>query len=332
MRNRWFLALVVASSAVVLSVTVVAAEPDKPIRIGMIGLDTSHVIAFSNLLNNPNATGDLADVQVVAGFPGGTDIPASADRVEKFTQQLREKGIEIVGSIDELLPKVDAVMIESVDGRPHLEQARPVFAAGKPLFIDKPFAGSLADAIEIVELSQKTGVPFFSCSSSRFSPDFQAVRKGEAGFGEIKRVTAHGPMSTEPHHPDLYWYGIHGCEVLYTILGSGCKTVTREGPQRVVGVWSDGRVGIFEGGGSIGAEVEGTEKSGSAGKYGGYGPLVEQIALFFKTRKPPIDAAETLELMAYMEAADESKRRGGEEVTIEEVMEKARKVVAERQK
>jgi len=303
MRYRSFIAVVAALCVASLATGVFAAEPAKPIRIGMIGLDTSHVIAFANLLNNPNATGDLADVQVVAGFPGGTDIPASADRVEKFTQQLREKGIEIVGSIEELLPKIDAVMIESVDGRPHLEQARPVFAAGKPLFIDKPFAGSLADAIEIV------------CSSSRFSPDFQAIRRGEADFGEIKRCTAHGPMSIEPHHPDLYWYGIHGCEILYTIMGPGCKTVVREGPQKVVGVWADGRVGIFEGGGGYGAEVEGTKKSGPAGKYGGYEPLVRQVARFFKTGKPPIDPAETLELMAYMEAADESKRRGGEEVT-----------------
>jgi len=332
MRNHWFLSLLVASCVIGFVGTTVAAEPAGPIRIGMIGLDTSHVIAFSNLLNKPDATGELADVKVVAGFPGGTDIPASADRVEKFTGQLREKGIEIVGSIDELLPKVDAVMIESVDGRPHLEQARPVFAAGKPMFIDKPFAGSLADAIEIVDLSKMHNVPFFSCSSTRFSPDFQAIRRGEAGFGEIKRCVAHSPMSIEPHHPDLFWYGIHGCEILYTIMGPGCKTVVREGPQKVVGTWADGRVGIFEAAKGYGAEVEGTKKSGPAGKYGGYQPLVHQVARFFKTGKPPVDAQETLELMAFMEAADESKRRGGEPVTIEEVMEKARKVVAERQK
>jgi len=331
MHYRHFLPLAAAICALCFGADGLADEPSKPIRLGMIGLDTSHVIAFTKVINDPNATGVLADVRIVAGFPGGTDIPASADRVDKFTEQLRSQGIEICGSIEELLGKVDAVMIESVDGRPHLEQARPVFAAGKRVFIDKPMAGSLADAIEIVELSKKHNVPFFSSSSTRFSPDFQAIRRGESKFGEIKRCVAYGPMSVEPHHPDLYWYGIHGCEILYTIMGPGCKTVTRAGPEKVVGVWADGREGIFEAGKGYGAEVEGTKASGPAGKYVGYGPLLVEIARFFKTGKPPIDPAETLELMAFMEAADESKRRGGEPVSIEEVIAKARKAVEKRQ-
>ncbi len=332
MRRRSLLALVSFLFAAQGTALLSADESAGPIRVGMIGLDTSHVIAFTKVINNPNAEGDLADIQIVAAFPGGTDIPASADRVGKFTQQLREQGIEIVDSIEKLLPKVDAVMIESVDGRPHLEQARPVFAAGKPAFIDKPMAGSLADAIEIADLAKKHGVAFFSSSSTRFSPDFQAIRQGRAGFGQIKQCTAHSPMSIEPHHPDLYWYGIHGCEILYTIMGPGCKTVTRAAPERVVGAWPDGRVGIFEATKGYGAEVEGTKSSGPAGKYAGYVPLVEEIARFFKTGKPPVEVAETLELMAFMEAADESKRRGGEAVAIDEVIAKARKVVAERQK
>lgn len=301
-----------------------AEELSGPLKAGIIGLDTSHVIAFTRILNDPKATGDLADVTVVAGYPGGSpDIPSSRDRVGKYTEQLRGQGIEICGSIDELLGKVDVVLLESVDGRPHLEQVRPVFAAGKRVFIDKPFAGSLADAVEIVRLSKKHKVPFFSSSSTRFSPDFQGIRRGKSRFGRVKGCVATSPMSIEPHHPDLFWYGVHGVEILYTIMGPGCKTVTRVQQDKVVGVWKDGRVGTYQKG-DYGAMVEGTEASGEAGKYAGYGPLVAEIAKFFKTGKPPIDPQETLELFAFMEAADESKRQGGKAVTIESVLKKAR--------
>jgi len=302
-----------------------AEEPIKPLRAGIIGLDTSHVIAFTRLINDPKATGDLADVTVVAGFPGGSpDVPASADRVEKFTEQLRGMGLEICDSIDELLTRVDVVLLESVDGRPHLAQVKPVFAAGKRVFIDKPFAGSLADAIEIVRLSEKHNVPFFSSSSTRFSPAFQAIRNKTSPFGEIKSCVASSPMSIEPHHPDLFWYGVHGVEILYTIMGPGCQTVTRAEQNKVVGVWADGRTGTFLGNNEYGATVEGSKASGPAGKYEGYKPLVVEICRFFKTGKPPVDPQETLELFAFMEAADESKRQGGTAVTIESVMKKAR--------
>jgi predicted dehydrogenase len=331
MRFRSFcLSILLGLFVVAPGTLVLAGEPAGPLRAGIIGLDTSHVIAFTRILNDPGATGDLADVTVVAGYPGGSpDIPASRDRVEKFTEQLRGMGIEICDSIDQLLEKVDVVLLESVDGRPHLEQVRPVFAAGKRVFIDKPLAGSLADAVEIVRLSEKHKVPFFSSSSTRFSPDFQAIRKGNSRFGKVKSCVATSPMSIEPHHPDLFWYGVHGVEILYTIMGPGCKTVTRVEQEKVVGLWNDGRVGTYQKG-DHGATVEGTEASGEAGKHPGYGPLVTEIAKFFKTGKPPVDPRETLELFAFMEAADQSKRQGGKAVTIEEVLEKARKAAAER--
>src|SRR5436309_19767 len=92
-------------------------KSEKPplIRIGIIGLDTSHCVAFTSILQKPDNTGELAGFRVVAAFPGGSpDIPASRDRIEGFTKTMREKyGVEIVDSIDELLKKVDVVMIES---------------------------------------------------------------------------------------------------------------------------------------------------------------------------------------------------------------------------
>jgi hypothetical protein len=311
-----------------------AADEPKPIRVGIIGLDTSHAVEFTKDFNAPHNRGDLAGVRVVAAYPGGSrDIPQSWDRVPGFTKSMRKLGVEVVGSIEELLPKVDAVMLESVDGRPHLEQARLVIAAKKPLYIDKPLAASLADVLKIFQLAEENKVPCFSASSLRFSSGFQAARSGKSRFGRVKDCTAWSPLHVEPHHPDLFWYGIHGVETLFTIMGPGCEKVKRTAPNEVVGKWKGGRTGIFKEGtrkSQYGATVVGEKSSGDAGKFEGYKPLVVEIAKFFKTGKPPVAAAETIEIYAFMEAADESRRRGGEEVSIQEVLDLAKKKIPHR--
>ncbi len=302
-----------------------------PLKAGIIGLDTSHVIAFTKAFNDPQAAGDVADVKIVAAFPGGSpDIPASRDRLAGFTREMRDMGVEIIDSIDALLARVDVVLLESVDGRPHLEQARPVIAAGKPLFIDKPVAGSLADCVEIFRLARERGVPCFSSSSLRFSPGIIGMRD-DPRTGKVLGCEAHSPCTLEPHHPDLFWYGIHGVELLYTIMGTGCERVTRvqtDGTEVVVGVWRDGRVGTFrgirEGASGYGATVFGEKGIAPSGGYAGYEPLVQAIAKFFKTGQPPVSAEETIEVFAFMAAADESKRQGGVPVRLETVLEAAR--------
>jgi predicted dehydrogenase len=314
-----------------------SAMSDEPkpggdaLRAGIIGLDTSHAPAFAGVLNGPKATGDLAGVRVVAAFPGGSpDVPASADRVEGFTKQFAEMGIEIVPSIEALLEKVDVVLLESVDGRPHLDQVIPVLKANKPVFIDKPVAGSLADAVAIFELAKRHNVPCFSSSSLRFSKGIIGMRD-DRRVGEVTGCEARGPCSLEPHHPDLFWYGIHGVETLFTIMGTGCVAVTRvhtEGTDFVVGRWSDGRIGTFRGlrAGShgYGATVYGTKGIAQSGGYDGYEPLLVEIVKFFKTGKPPVSAEETLEICAFMEAADESKRQNGAPVSVASVLAKAK--------
>ena len=326
----------------VLSITLAthlghSAHAEEPLRAGIIGCDTSHVPAFTKVLNAPDAQGPLAGVRVVAAFPGGSeDIPSSRDRVAGYTDTLRKMGIEITDSIDDLLDRVDVVLLESVDGRPHLEQARPVLKAGKPLFIDKPFAGSLADAVEIFQLAKKYGTPCFSSSSLRYGPATELARQ-EGYIGKLLGCDAYSPCALESHHPDLFWYGIHGVEILFTAMGPGCQQVTRlqtEGTEFVVGVWADGRIGTFrgmrEGKHDYGATLFGSKMIKHAPGYNGYEPLVVEIARFFATGKPPVSASETLEIYAFMEAADESKRQGGKPVTLESVLDKARKEVAAR--
>jgi predicted dehydrogenase len=307
------------------------AEDTKVLKAGVIGLDTSHAVAFAELLNGKEATGDLAGVKIIGAFPGGSpDIPSSADRVEGYTAKYREMGIGIAPSIDALLKDVDVVLLESVDGRPHLEQVVPVLKARKPVFVDKPVAGTLADAIAIYELAKKFDVPIFSSSSLRFSPGILGMRD-DARVGKVLGCEARGPCTLEPHHPDLYWYGIHGVETLFTIMGAGCQDVTRassDGTELVVGVWGDGRIGTFrglrDGAHGYGATVFGDKGIAPSGGYEGYKPLVVEIVKFFKTGTPPVTPEETIEIYAFMEAADESKRQGGKPVSIESVLAKAR--------
>jgi hypothetical protein len=303
-----------------------AAASAAEIRIGLIGLDTSHVIAFTKALNDPQAKDRVQGARVVAIFKGGSpDIPSSANRVEGYTADLlKYPGIKLYDTVAELLKNVDAVMIESVDGRPHLGYAREVLPSGKPTFIDKPVGGTLRDAIEIYALAKKHNAPVFSSSSLRQS--VQIAMQG-VKVGDLRGAQSFGPCELEPHHPDLFWYGIHAVETLYTVMGRGCQSVVRTHTPNVdvvTGVWSDGRVGTMRGNrntkGAYGLTVFGSTNVVSPELKVNYNPLLRDVVKFFETRVAPVTPEETIEIMAFMEAADESKRRGGAPVTIAEVM------------
>ncbi len=314
--------------AVYLAATTVTGAAD--LRIGMIGLDTSHVTAFTKVLNNTNDPAHVAGARVVAAFKGGSpDIASSRDRVEGFTKDLREKyGVEIVDSIEELCRRVDVVMLESVDGRPHLEQARPVIAARKPLYIDKPMAASLRDAREIFRLAKTNNVPLFSASSLRFGKATQAVRGGS--IGKVLSAETFCPVNVEPHHPELFWYGIHGVESLFTVMGEGCETVRHgtnaQGRIEVTGTWKDGRTGVFRqapDNKGYGGVARGEKGEAPVGAYDGYAPMLVEVIKFFQTGVSPVPERETIEILAFMEAAEESKRLGGQPVRLDDLLAKA---------
>jgi predicted dehydrogenase len=314
-----------------------ARDSAKPLRAGIIGLDTGHVVAFTTALNkgpkDPADAEKLAGVKVVAAYPQGSkDIESSTSRVPKYTEDLKGLGVEIVDSIDELLKRVDVIFLESNDGRVHLEQVRPVLAAKKPVFIDKPIAGNLADTIRILDEAKKAGVPLFCSSSLRFGKNTQAVRNGS--IGKVKSAETFSPASLEPTHPDLYWYGVHGCESLFAVMGTGCKSVKRgataDGKIEVVGTWEGGGTGVYRESNATdrkgyGGNAVGEKGEAPVGKFDGYEVLLVEIVKMFRTGVVPVTPEETIELYAFMEAADESKRRGGAEVTLAEVIEKAKK-------
>jgi hypothetical protein len=245
-------------------------------------------------------------------------------------------GVEIVDSIADLLKKVDFILLETNDGRPHLQQALEVMKAGKPLFIDKPVAGTLTDAIALYAISEKLKVPFFSSSSLRYMESAQEAASGKVG--KILGADCFSPATLEPTHPDLFWYGIHGVETLYTVMGTGCQSLSRtqtEGTEIVVGVWEDGRIGTFRGTRTGKHEYGGTaygEKGPiTLGPYKGYDNLLDRIIAFFKTGNLPISPKETVEIYTFMEAADESKRKSGKSIQLKDVydthLKKANKII-----
>ena len=321
--------LVAPSVLLIVSLCFAAAADD--LRIGIIGLDTSHVIAFTKLLNDASDPQHVPGAKVVAAFKGGSnDIESSYSRVEGYTKELQEKyAVKVYDSIEEMCKDIDAVMLESVDGRPHLEQVKPVIKAGKPVFIDKPAAGSLHDAIEIFRLAKEANVPCFSASSYRFYKSLTDLLKQD--IGGVRSCISIGPCALEPHHPDLFWYGVHPTEALFTVMGPGCETVVRTSTADtdvVTGTWKDGRIGVLYGirtsGGPHKVIVFGGKSIAEQEGSGDYAALVAEIVKFFQRRVAPVSAEETLDIFAFMEAADESKRQGGAPVKIYDVVSKAK--------
>ncbi|NLU20467.1 MAG: Gfo/Idh/MocA family oxidoreductase [Phycisphaerae bacterium] len=293
----------------------------------MIGADTSHCKAFTQMFHDEKHPAHQAGFRVVALYPSfSPDVKSSADRVDQYKKELNEKfGVKLVESIDALLEQVDVVMIESVDGRRHLPELRPVVKARKPVYIDKPFAASLADAKEMVRLLKEAKVPAFSTSSLRFDSAFVNFNKEKDKHGKVLGCDAFSPAHLEPTNPGLFWYGIHGVEILYTLMGTGCKKVecsSTEDGDVAVGTWKDNRLGtmrgIRKGAGGYGAWVL-TEKGApqmltAKGDY--YPGLVAAMAKFFKTGESPVALEETLEIMAFIDAALQSSKRHGDDVEL----------------
>ena len=305
-------------------------QETETLKVGIIGLDTSHSIAFTKSLNADPPLPEMKNCRVVAAYPyGSREIESSASRIPKYTEDIKPLGVEIVDSIEALLQQVDCVLLETNDGHPHLQQALEVFRAGKPVFIDKPVASNLSEVVAIYRAAKHYDAKMFSSSSLRFSSGPQAIRAD--GHGKVYGANSFSPCSIEPTHTELFWYGIHGVETLFTCMGKGCVSVSHTSTddfELAVGTWSDGRIGTFrgirKGKSGFGGTAFTAKEIVSVGKFDGYKPLVAQIAKFFRTGESPVDAAETIEIYAFMQSAQESKRRG-ERVTIAEVMAEAEK-------
>ena len=319
--------IAVAVGAMTLVLTGVAET-----KVGIIGLDTSHALAFTKIMNVDKDPG-VAGFRMVAAYQWGSkDIVSSTNRYPKYIAEVQKMGVEVVPTIDELIAKVDVVCLETNDGREHLWQAEKVFQAGKPVFIDKPIAHNLRDALKIYELGKKYDAKYFSASALRFSKVANAARAGEYGKIRGAALISPSPLEEQGTHNYYSWYGIHGFDPLVAIMGTGVDKVScfRNDTDDVVNAtWKDGRMGelrlmrkswVYSG--YVLPEKPKDKKCPVVvyDGYPGYEPLLREIVKFFKTGVPPFPPEETLEVFALMEAAEMSAKRGGEPVTVAEAI------------
>jgi len=294
-------------------------------KVGMVGLDTSHCPAFAAILNEKEHEYHVAGAEVVAAYPGGSDLfSLSRNRVQGFTEELKGKHrITLYDSIRDLAGDVDAILLESVDGRQHLEQFRQI-ARGKPVFIDKPFTTSTADAREIIKLADETSTPIMSCSSLRYAAGIWGIVE------ENERVVscdAFGPAPILEDYPGLFWYGIHSVEILFSFMGAGCKAVRclpYEDTDVAVGEWNDGRTGIVRGtrfdqraSGCVVHTDASTICAIAQSTPPAYSLMLQRVVEFFKTSVCPINIEETFGIVSFLEAANSSKEQGGKALPTE---------------
>ena len=295
-------------------------QKDK--RIGVIGLDAMHAVALTRAINSASATKDYPGYRVSAAYPQGSrTLEYRKTRIPEYTRAVMKMGVAIVNSVDELLQQVDQVMLTSNDGHVHLEHALPVIKAGKPLFIDKPLAGSWEDAMAICQAAKRYDTPVFSSSSLRFISSIQQLDKSRTGA--VRGAHTFSPAHFEPSLPDLLWYAIHGIEMLFAVMGTGCICVQRtftEDYDYLTGLWEGGRIGTYrgirEGKTGYGGIVFGEKENVVLGTFEGYEPLALAIVHFFETRVPPVMPGETLEIIAFILAAEESKKQGGARIPL----------------
>lgn len=300
------------------------------IKLGIVDCDTSHVLQFTMRHNHiPVEKGGIAEdqwvdgCQVVMAYPGTSKV-MDQKTIDERARQLKKWGVKVVANREDMIGKVDGVLIESNQGSQHLKHARLFMKAGLPCYIDKPFTNSASDALKIRDLAAKYSVPFFSSSSLRYAPEVVAAK---AELGQIYGVDAWSPASLHPASPGLAHYGIHGVEILFTLMGAGCDAVScafdKEIGEVNSGKWSDGRVGVMrgtrQGAHSYGFVAWGESEVRTSGINTAYiyRELCKEQVKLFQTGKPPIDINETIELVCFMDAALKSSKRGGEWVKLE---------------
>jgi len=284
------------------------------IKLGILDFDTSHVVEFASRINHIDQPQDqwVEGAKVVIACTG--DSKVSPERIPIFTEKLKKYGIPIVERPEEMIGKVDAMLIESMDGSVHVERTKPFLEAGISCFVDKPFACSTTDAKSMIDLAAKKKAMIWSSSSLRFAPEIVAYL-ADKKHGRVHGCFAYGPGNEHDRNPGMFHYGTHTAEILYTVMGVGCDRVTctyEKGVTVATGHWKDGRVatahcsrgGKMEYGFTAFAEQGASHVS--LGTSVIFRELLKHVIASFVSGKPALDPLVTLEMVAFMEAANKS--------------------------
>lgn len=298
-------------------------------KIGIIGFDTGHSYVLPKKIKefcekNP----EYRDcITFEFGWPGAPETAIHKDMLEKFYQEVAEQGIKTEKNIDKLIKESDGFLLESVNGYTHCELAEKILPTKKPVFIDKPLANTIEDAARIVKLAEKYGTPCWSGSSLRFEPETLKVVNETAGNRE---ADLYGAADYFENGRGFFYYGIHIAEMLLTIMGTGVEKVQTcwsENCEVITGFWKDGRTGILRGQrvprpSERGGIVHGGDGKSCAFKATGdfYMALAEKLVKFFLKSEVPVKLNETLEIIAFLEAAVRSKEANGRIINLKDIL------------
>ena len=200
----------------------------RVVRVGLIGLDTSHATSFADILHDPDNPFHIPGAKVVAAYPGGSaDMPISTSRVGGFTSELRDKyGIRMMDAPEDVAEACDLVCILASDGRAHPALLRAVAGRCRSVFVDKPFAVSSVDAQAMMVLASEKGTRVFASSAFRYADGLvNALNAIRAGGERVKTCRVRYWLQIQETQGRYFWYGIHASEMLLAIMGKGACEV-----------------------------------------------------------------------------------------------------------
>lgn len=291
----------------------------RDIRVGIIGLDTSHAIEFPRRMQAPDldAAMKVPGLRAVSCLRFATPFQDEAG-LDARQKQLEQWGVKVTRTFEDAVKGVDALMLEINDPAYHLEYFERCAARGLPIFLDKPMADTIANGRKIADLARRHGTRVFSSSSLRF---VRALEDACAAVPKPAMTSVYGPLGKAPAGSSVVWYGVHAFEMLQRALGRGAAAVLAKrdalGTVAIVR-YPDARRGLVElteGSYLYGGCLRALDKAApfvvDLGR--AYTEELARVADFFRGGPAPVAMEDTLEVMALLDAAERSYQSGREE-------------------
>ncbi len=187
-------------------------------RVGILGTENSHAKTFTSVINAENSA--YPDFEVVALY--ALELQPSEAIASNYPN------IKICTSIEEMVDMVDCAMITARHGKYHKDFAMPFIKAGKPVFIDKPFAITMEDVNEILDTAEEYNVPVMGGSGCKLSLSLLGLKtEMESGaIGAVKNAVVSFPCDVNSVYGGMYFYGSHLVEMVLTLFGYDPISVT----------------------------------------------------------------------------------------------------------
>ncbi|MDR6551720.1 Gfo/Idh/MocA family oxidoreductase [Paenibacillus qinlingensis] len=294
---------------------------ERRMKIGLIGLDTGHVVSTASLFHSAGQEWHVPGAQVTVACADTNPDFFNYHRTAAYTKTLQENyGVQIVDTLEEVARECDVIFLSSIDARAHHRQFLEIAEFRKPVVVEKPLALLYEDAVHMVEIAEANAVPLFCCSSLRYAEAFVRGIQDETG-GRILGADVSGPLPIEPQLPGMFWYGVHVTELLFASLGTGCKRVNatmNELHEVIVGEWEDGRIGSVRGnryGNSLYSAVLFREQRAQwidvrSHPRPDFSNFLEKVIDMVRSGKSPVSPEEMLSVIRFMEASNESRLSG----------------------